>query len=147
MKASFLIVYAILSTSLLKAYFNKNIEIKRNYSKKLDYKRAINLSNQYAIKGDVNKAYYYAIKAYKLNASKESLYLISRILNYKKEYLNLLIIAGEILKKDKNDYLGLKYKTIALINLKSPLAIDVAKKGYKLYKEDFEKLLDLAYNI
>jgi hypothetical protein len=147
MRASFLIIYAIFSSTLINAKIIQNTEIKRNYAKKLDYRRAINLSNKYALKGDVKASYRYAKIAYNLTKSKESMYLLGRIYNYQKDYSKLLTISNEILKKDKKDYLGLKYKTIALIERGSREALNSAKKGYRLYGGDFEKLLDKAYNV
>ena len=147
MRTSFLIIYAIFSSTLINAKIIQNTEIKRNYVKKLDYRRAINLSNKYALKGDIKASYKYAKIAYNLTKSKESMYLLGRIYNYTREYKKLLKISNEILRKDKNDFLGLKYKTIALLEEKSPEALIFAKKGYRLYKGDFEKLIDKAYNI
>jgi hypothetical protein len=147
MKASFLIIYAIFSSTFINAKIIQNTKIKRNYVKKLDYKRAINLSNKYALKGDMKTSYKYAKIAYNLSKSKESMYILGRIYNYQRDYGKLLTISNEILKKDKKDYLGLKYKTIALIEQGSSDALNSAKKGYMLYGRDFEKLLDKAYNV
>ncbi|QCI27683.1 hypothetical protein [Caminibacter pacificus] len=147
MRASFLIFYVLFSSTILHAEFAVKTEIKRDFVKKIDYKRAINASNKYALKGDIKNSLKYATIAYNISKTKESMYLLARIYNKCKRFEDLRLISSEILKKDKNDYLGLKYMTFSLINLKSKKALEFAKRGYKHYGKDFSKLLDKAYDL
>ena len=143
MRVTFLLVYAIFSTTVVRAYTKPVIQ----KVQKIDYKKALNLSNEYAMKGNVKSSLKYAKIAYRLRPTKEALYSLARIYAYEKNYKLLNQTASLILKKNKNDYLGLKYKTSALIGLKQKEAVNFAKKGVKHYGEEFEKLLDKAYEL
>lgn len=134
---NFTIIFLILLTSsrLKSKSLHNCVSFHSNYE--ISYEKAIKKANEYAILGEVEKSFYFAKRAYEKKATKESMLALARVFFYLKDYKSLLVVSKKILKKDPNNYLGLKYASLALLHrneLKE--AYSFIEKGLKRYKED-----------
>ena len=105
MKIRYIIVFMFITAGFIQAKTFTPTQIVQ----KRDYKKLNNKANKYALKGEIEKSLNLAKEAFRIHQNKESLYIMARIYNFKKEYKSLKKVAKEILSISKNDYLGTIY--------------------------------------